>query len=60
MATNKQSMAAAPTFSKAQLLISEKYQGRRDLLAALLEDGKTYTTAQADAAIDNYMKGKVR
>lgn len=50
----------APTHSKEQLLRSQRYMKRRDLLGALLEDDKRYTIEEVDAAIDNFMKGKVK
>jgi len=50
----------APAFTKGQLLASKKYANRRDILNALLADGKTYTTAQVDALIEKYMKGPVK
>ena len=46
-----------PLHSKAQLVTFMRYRGRRDLLEALLEDGKAYTQKQADAAIETFMKG---
>lgn len=46
-------------YGKAQLLAFERYALRRDLLAALLEDGKYYTFRQVDSMIDGFMKGKV-
>lgn len=49
----------AAVFSKQQLVESRKYANRRDLLKALLTDGKTYTIAEVDAAIEKFMKGKV-
>ena len=52
--------AEAAVFTKAQLLISKKYAEKRDLISALLEDGKTYTADQADALIEKYLKGTVR
>jgi len=48
-----------PKFSKAQLLKSNWYSHRRDVLEALLEDGKTYSHADVDELISNFMKGKV-
>ena len=57
---SKVSTEAASVHTKQQLLASEKYASRRDVLSALLEDGKSYTTAQVDALIEKYMKGKVR
>lgn len=51
---------AAVAFTKEQLAASKKYAKRRDLIGALLEDGKTYTTKEVDALIEKFMKGKVR
>lgn len=47
-------------FSKEQLMESEKYAGRRDLLNALLGEDKSYSIEEADAAINRYMKGAVK
>lgn len=47
-------------FTKAQLLASQKYAGRRDVLEALLDGEKTYTAAEADAVINKYMNGRVK
>lgn len=47
-------------FTKAQLLASQKYAGRRDVLEALLDDDKTYTAAEADAVIEKFMNGRVK
>lgn len=49
-----------PMFSKAQILASAKYRVRKDLVDALLDDGKKYTMKQVDELIDNFMKGKVK
>ena len=38
--------AGAASYTKDQLLRSKKYAARRDLLGALLEDGKTYPEIQ--------------
>ncbi len=46
-------------FSKEQLLTAARYAKRRDLLNALLENGKTYTIEEVDARIAKFMKGKV-
>ncbi len=61
-------MAKASTAAKAanflaleeQLLRSNRYANRRDLIGAFLEDDKQYTLAEVDTAIDNFMKGKVK
>lgn len=49
----------APVFTRAQLAASKRYAQRRDLLHALLEDDRTYTTAEVDVLIERFMKGKV-
>lgn len=46
-------------FTKEQILSSSKYARRRDLLDAVLENGKLYTTKEVDTAITDFMKGKV-
>lgn len=51
--------AVGATYTKEQLLASTKYANRRDLISALLENGKTYTLDKVDALIDKFMKGKV-
>lgn len=62
--TEKKTEAATPPvskFSKQQLLQSKRYSERRDLLTALLKDGKEYTHADVQALIDDFMmKGKVK
>ncbi|MDE5696606.1 MAG: hypothetical protein K2I96_04215 [Lachnospiraceae bacterium] len=61
-----QDVAAAETgkneneFTKEQLAVSERFRERRDILAALLDDGKLYTVKAVEEKIENYMKGKVR
>ena len=55
--------AAAKTavkYSKEQLIRSERYMRRRDLLGVLLQDGKVYTLEEVDTLLDNFMKGKVK
>ena len=51
--------AAVPHFTKVQLMASNKYASRKDLIGALLDDNKDYTTAQVDELIEKYLKGKV-
>jgi hypothetical protein len=46
-------------FSKEQILASEKYANRRDLVDALLDESKKYTMEAVQKLIDGYMKGKV-
>ena len=46
--------------TKQQLAESKRYKKKRDLLEALLENGKTYTIAQVDKIIGDYLKKEVR
>lgn len=50
---------SAASYTKEHLAASKRYANRRDLIRALLEDGKAYTLKEADALIEKYMKGKV-
>lgn len=51
--------AAAPTFSREQLLQSKKYAQQKDLLNALLKADHDYTLQEVDTMIANFLKGKV-
>jgi len=46
-------------FSKEQLLAAERFQGRRDLVDALLSPDKQYTAEAVEHMIEKYMKGQV-
>jgi hypothetical protein len=48
------------TFTKEKIIKFKRYSNRIDLLNALLDDNKAYTTDEVDALINNFMKGKVR
>lgn len=47
-------------FTKEQLFSSAKYKNRQDLVDALIEIDKMYTTDQVDDLINNFLKGGVR
>lgn len=47
-------------FSKEQLITSNRFRERRDILEALLETGKLYTVKTVEEKIESYMKGKVK
>lgn len=47
-------------YTKQQLAASEKYRSRRDLIMALLEEGKTYSLPEAEAVLEKYRKGQVK
>ena len=47
-------------FSKDQLIDSDRFRNRRDLVKALLDTGELYTVKAVEEKIQNYMKGKVK
>ncbi len=55
----KNDTSGAPAFTKEQIMGSVKYSASKDLISALLEGKKTYTTDEVDRLIENYKKGKV-
>lgn len=57
---NKTDQKKAAVFTKEQLLSSQRYKNKRDVLNALLFDTKTYTQKEADRLIERFMKGKVK
>lgn len=63
--TDKDKKAEKPVrmetlFSKEQLLSSEKFRDRRDILNALLSSEGQYTVKAVEGKIEDYMKGKVK
>jgi len=46
-------------FTAAQLLASQKYKTKKDLVGALLAEDKAYTTDEVDSLIETYLKGQV-
>lgn len=50
-------------FSKEQLLSAKRFQGRKDIVNALLmkyPDTATFTVNAVEEMIENYMKGQVK
>jgi ribosomal protein S3AE len=47
-------------FTKEQIVQSDKYANRKDLVDALLEDDKKYTFETVDNEIEKFLKGKVK
>lgn len=47
-------------FSKEQLLASNRFRERRDILEALLETGEVYMVKTVEEKMESYMKGKVK
>lgn len=67
MAARKTAKAAASSpekvessFSKEQLLAADRFQGRRDIVNALLSPDKEYTVEAVEQMIEKYMKGQVK
>lgn len=58
--TEVKPQVSADVFTKQQLAESKRYKKKRDLLEALLENGKTYTIVQVDKIIGDYLKKGVR
>jgi hypothetical protein len=59
--TERAPQSKVPTFTKEQFLASRQRPGHeRDILAAVLEDGKTYTLAEAEKALQAYLKRSVK
>ena len=50
-----------PKFTKQQILKSNRYQNRRDLLSVLLKDEQQYSHDEIDTIVDAFMtKGQVK
>lgn len=49
----------AVRYTKEQLSGAEHFRSRKDLVEALLENGREYTVSEADQVIYEFMKGKV-
>lgn len=47
-------------FTKEQILASDKYTNRRDVLGAILKDDCTYTFEKVNSLLEKFMKGKVK
>ena len=58
--TEVKPQVSADVFTKQQLAESKRYKKQRDLLEALLEDGKTYTIAQVVKINGDYLRKEVK
>lgn len=47
-----------PAFGKEQILGFKRYARRRDLLSALLQEGRQYTAAQVDRLLADFLRNK--
>ena len=60
MAKEKTAVPVETKYSKEQLLRLTVYADRKVLLSVLLKDGVTYTKAEVDTLLNNYLKGVVK
>ncbi len=65
MAVQKKPVKAQPgniqvDFSKDQLLKSARFQGREDVLDALLSPDQRYTMEEVEQKVSAYLKGQVK
>ena len=49
-----------PGYTRGQILASARYRNRKDLVSALLEEGRTYTMEEVDRQVNRFMKGEVK
>ena len=54
--TDSPAVNEGASFTKDQLMASAKFSRRKDLLASILEDGKSYTHKQVEALINEFDK----
>lgn len=50
---------AGARYGKEQILGSSRYRGKRDLINALLKEGKEYSLEEVDGLLEVYLKGRV-
>lgn len=46
-------------YTREQLLTSNRFKGRRDVLGALVKEGELLTLAEVEERLEKKMKGKV-
>jgi len=56
MAIKKSEKSEEVKFTKEQILKSKKYRDQRDLINALLVNGRSYTLDDVDIMIEKFMK----
>ena len=60
MSKKSEKKPAESRFSKNQLLVTERFRDRRDLLNAILSPDETYTVRTVEKMIEDFYKRKVR
>lgn len=57
---NTENKSDETKFVKSQIIGSDKYKNRADLLNVLLEDGKEYTLSDVDKKLENFLDKEVK
>lgn len=56
--TKADEQPAVKKFTKAQFVKSQRFLNRRDILNALLDEDKSYSIAEVEAIIKDFLAGK--
>lgn len=59
MGTKKAATVVEPSFSKSQLVNSNRFNMESDLLNAILQDNRLYTISEVEKIIIDFKKGMV-
>ena len=57
---NTENKSDETKFVKSQIIGSDKYKNRADLLNVLLEDDKEYTLSDVDKKLENFLDKEVK
>lgn len=57
---NVENKSEETKFVKSQVVSSDKYKNRADLLNVLLEDDKEYTLSEIDKKLEDFLSREVR
>lgn len=57
---NVENKSEETKFVKSQIISSDKYKNRADLLNVLLEDDKEYTLSEIDKKLEDFLGREVR
>lgn len=55
----KKDIVEETKYTKNQFLQSKRYKNQVDVLNCVLKDDESYSTAQVEKLLDEFMKGKV-
>ena len=58
--TKTETKQSPDSFSKEQILASDRFRDNRDIINAMWTDDKTRTIAQVESMVSDFMKGKVK